>query len=85
MTAGINPLEDGCFRQFFCSEKLNTNYFIRDSWLRGGDCLKNLDLPKEEVIKCFHYGNETIMYQLGQNNWGTKDLQYENFKLFKQT
>lgn len=31
--------------------------------------MKNLDLAKEEVIKCFHCGNETIMSQKGNRLW----------------
>lgn len=42
--------------------------------------MKNLDLAKEEVIKCFHCGNETIMSQKGKYSWGTRDIEYEDFE-----
>lgn len=42
--------------------------------------MKNLDLAKEEVIKCFHCGNETLMSQKGKYSWGTRDIEYEDFE-----
>ncbi|MGB7606101.1 MAG: DUF4145 domain-containing protein [Lutisporaceae bacterium] len=41
--------------------------------------MKNLDLPKEEVIKCFHCGNETLMSQKGEYSWGSRDIEYDDF------
>lgn len=40
--------------------------------------MKNLDLPKEEIIKCFHCGNETLMQQKGEYQWGSCNLDYDN-------
>lgn len=41
--------------------------------------MKSLDLPKEEVIKCFHCGNETLMSQKGEYSWGSRDIEYNDF------
>lgn len=38
--------------------------------------MKSSDLPKEEVIKCFHCGNETLMRQTGEFQWGSRDIEY---------
>jgi hypothetical protein len=35
--------------------------------------VKNLDSPKEKVIKCFHCGNETLMRQTGEYSWRSRD------------
>lgn len=35
--------------------------------------MKNLDSPKEKVVKCFHCGNETLMRQTGEYSWGSMD------------
>lgn len=41
--------------------------------------MNNLDLMKEEVIKCFHCGNETLMSQKGEYSWGSRDIEYNDF------
>lgn len=41
--------------------------------------MKNLDSMKEEVIKCFHCGNETLMSQKGEFSWGSRNIEYEDF------
>ena len=41
--------------------------------------MQSRDLPKEEIIKCFHCGNETLMAQKGEYCWGSRDIEYENF------
>lgn len=41
--------------------------------------MQSLDLPKEEIIKCFHCGNETPMAQKGEYCWGSRGIEYENF------
>lgn len=35
--------------------------------------MKSVDLPKEAIVKCFHCGNETLMPQTGEANWGSND------------
>ena len=37
---------------------------------------------EEEIIKCFHCGNETIMKKVGEYNWGSRDLKYSDFDFF---
>ena len=41
--------------------------------------MQSRDLPKEEIIKCFHCGNETLMAQKGEYCWGSRYIEYENF------
>ena len=41
--------------------------------------MKNLDSRTEEVMKCFHCGNETLMLREGQYSWGSRDIGYEDF------
>lgn len=41
--------------------------------------MRSLDLPKEEIIKCLHCGNETPMSKKGEYNWGSRDIQYTDF------
>ena len=41
--------------------------------------MKNLDLVKEEIIKCFHCGNETPMQRVGEYSWGSRDIEYTDF------
>ena len=41
--------------------------------------MKNLDLLKEEIIKCFHCGNETLMHRKGEYQWGSINLEYDDF------
>lgn len=36
--------------------------------------MKSNDLPREEIIKCFHCGNETPMQKVGEYSWGSRDL-----------
>lgn len=40
--------------------------------------MKNFDLPKEEIIKCFHCGNETLMRQTGEYKWGSRDVKEDD-------
>lgn len=42
------------------------------------ETMKNLDLPKEEIIKCFHCGNETLMRQTGEYKWGSLDVKEDD-------
>lgn len=44
--------------------------------------MKNLDLPKQEVITCFHCGNETLMSQKGKYRWGSRDIECDDFSFF---
>ncbi|MFR6509390.1 MAG: hypothetical protein ACLUPF_08410 [Dorea sp.] len=37
---------------------------------------------EEEIIKCFHCGNETIMKKVGEYSWGSRDLKYSDFDFF---
>jgi len=46
--------------------------------------MKNLDSAKEEVIKCFHCGNETLMQQKGEYSWGSRDIEYEDFDFLNE-
>ena len=41
--------------------------------------MKNLDLPKEKIIICFHCGNETVMRQTGEFKWSSHDEKYYDF------
>lgn len=41
--------------------------------------MRNLDSPKEEIIKCFHCGNETPMRKVGEYSWGSRDFEYDDF------
>jgi hypothetical protein len=43
--------------------------------------MKNLDLPdeKNEIINCFHCGNETLMQKVGEYSWGSRDMEYSDF------
>lgn len=38
--------------------------------------MKNNDLHTDEIIKCFHCGNETPMKKVGEYSWGSRDLEY---------
>lgn len=40
--------------------------------------MENLDLPKREIIKCFHCGNETLMEPIGEYKWGSSDIEYDD-------
>lgn len=50
----------------------------RNKWLIGVINMKSLDFPKEEIIKCFHCGNETLMRQTGEYQWGSSDIEYDD-------
>lgn len=39
---------------------------------------------EEEIIKCFHCGNETIMKKVGEYSWESRDLKYSDFDFFYQ-
>lgn len=39
---------------------------------------------EEEIIKCFHCGNETIMKKVGEDSWGSRDLKHSDFDFFYQ-
>lgn len=41
--------------------------------------MQNLDTPKEVIIKCFHCGNETLMRQTGEFQWGSRNVEYDDF------
>lgn len=41
--------------------------------------MRNLDSPKEEIIKCFHCGNETPMRKVGEYSWGSRDFECSDF------
>lgn len=41
--------------------------------------MKNLDAGGEEIIKCFHCGNETLMKKVGEYSWGSRDVAYSDF------
>ena len=41
--------------------------------------MRNLDLPIEEIITCYHCGNETLMSQAGEYEWGSSATDYEVF------
>ncbi|MCU0081388.1 DUF4145 domain-containing protein [Extibacter muris] len=41
--------------------------------------MMKFDLEKEEVIKCFHCGNETPMSQIGKYSWGSRDIEFADF------
>lgn len=38
--------------------------------------MKSNDLFTNEIIKCFHCGNETPMKKVGEYSWGSRDLEY---------
>lgn len=44
--------------------------------------MRNLDLPKEEIIKCFHCGNETLMQLIGEFKWGSNNVKYDDFDFY---
>lgn len=41
--------------------------------------MRNQDLPKEEIIKCFHCGNETLMHLKGEYQWGSSNVKYDDY------
>lgn len=40
--------------------------------------MQNCDLPKEEIIQCFHCGNKTPMRKVGEYNWGSRDIDFSD-------
>lgn len=46
--------------------------------------MRSLDLNKEEIIKCFHCGNETPMQKVGEYSWGSRDLEFSDFDFLYQ-
>ena len=38
--------------------------------------MKSNDLHTDEIIKCFHCGNETPMKKVGEYSWGSRDIEY---------
>lgn len=36
----------------------------------------DLDQDKQEIIKCFHCGNETPMQKVGEYTWGSRDMEF---------
>ena len=40
--------------------------------------MQNCDLPKEEIIQCFHCGNKTLMRKVGEYNWGSRDMDFSD-------
>lgn len=42
------------------------------------------NVDEEEIIKCFHCGNETIMKKVGEYSWGSRDFKYSDFDFFYQ-
>lgn len=43
--------------------------------------MRSNDLDKQEIIKCFHCGNETPMPKVGEYSWGSRDLEYSDIDL----
>lgn len=41
--------------------------------------MKSNDTQADEIIKCFHCGNETPMKKAGEYSWGSRDLEYSEF------
>lgn len=41
--------------------------------------MQNNDLIKEEIIKCFHCGNETPMQKVGEYSWGSRNIEHSEF------
>lgn len=44
--------------------------------------MENSDTQTDEIIKCFHCGNETPMKKAGEYSWGSHDLKYSEFNFF---
>ena len=42
--------------------------------------MRNCDLPKEKIIKCFHCGNETPMLKAGKYFWGSREMEFSDFE-----
>lgn len=46
--------------------------------------MHNSNIDEEEIIKCFHCGNETIMKKVGEYSWGSRDYEYSDFDFLYQ-
>lgn len=46
--------------------------------------LRSMDLAqeKQEIIKCFHCGNETPMQKVGEYTWGSRDVEFSEIDFF---
>ena len=44
--------------------------------------MPNCDISKEEIIKCFHCGNETPMLKVGEYFWGSCEMRFSDFEFF---
>ena len=45
--------------------------------------MRRNNLDKQEIIKCFHCGNETPMQKVGEYSWGSQDLEYSDIDFLK--
>ena len=63
------PLENKGIVLYNNGIKTNTTHY-------GGKQMKSNDLHTDEIIKCFHCGNETPMKKVGEYSWGSRDLKY---------
>ena len=41
--------------------------------------MKSNDIHTDEIIKCFHCGNETPMKKVGEYSWGSRDIEEAEF------
>lgn len=41
--------------------------------------MKSNDIHTDEIIKCFHCGNETPMKKVGEYSWGSRDIEESEF------
>lgn len=46
--------------------------------------MKSNDLHTDEIIKCFHCGNETPMEKVGEYSWGSRDIEYSEFDFLNE-
>ena len=46
--------------------------------------MKSNDLRTDEIIKCFHCGNETPMKKVGEYSWGSRDLESSEFDFLNE-
>lgn len=48
--------------------------------------IRNTDLAKEkeEILKCFHCGNETPMKKVGEYSWGSRDIEFSEIEFLYQ-
>lgn len=48
--------------------------------------MRSTDLAKEkeEIIKCFHCGNETPMKKVGEYSWGSRDIEFSEIEFLYQ-